>query len=249
MSDDLYDLAKRMRTIASLMRPMKQFTLSDAESVDQAADAIERLQARPAGVEVKPLVWTHEPAGVYTNEAWEADLGYGLARIEYERDEDPEIAFVAILSEDAEPFASLDEAQAFFAEDRRRIILSALAPADPAPAGDTICAACGRDNPVWSAPDEVWNSATGGPDGVLCPTCFMHRAGNRIWRVVPADPAPVSVGAAAKVLLDVLLNAEEHDAWEAAQDAYDDSLKPGKMGESAEVVLAALRALSGEPKP
>lgn len=61
---------------------------------------------------------------------------------------------------------------------------------DPA-TGDLVCGDCGRDNPVWFAPNDLWNLVMGGPDakedpgGILCPTCFAHRAEtafpNAIW--------------------------------------------------------------------
>lgn len=44
------------------------------------------------------------------------------------------------------------------------------------------CQDCARDNPVWFAPNAVWNLALGGPDakgdpgGILCPLCFIRRA-------------------------------------------------------------------------
>jgi len=44
------------------------------------------------------------------------------------------------------------------------------------------CDDCGRANPVWFAPSDVWNLVVGGPDatddpgGVLCPICFIAKA-------------------------------------------------------------------------
>lgn len=80
--------------------------------------------------------------------------------------------------------------------------------AQPAPApvwkpsdGDTVCQNCGQPNPIWFAPNEVWNRIVGGPDatddpgGVLCPCCFMAKGddGIVVWEVRPEiAPAPVS---------------------------------------------------------
>lgn len=44
------------------------------------------------------------------------------------------------------------------------------------------CTECGQPNPVWFAPNEVWNRVIGGPEatddpgGFLCPLCFIRRA-------------------------------------------------------------------------
>jgi hypothetical protein len=43
---------------------------------------------------------------------------------------------------------------------------------DPANA----CKSCGVDNPVWYAPNDVWNSVMGSEAGFLCPACFIVRA-------------------------------------------------------------------------
>lgn len=44
--------------------------------------------------------------------------------------------------------------------------------------GDRVCQVCGRANPVWFAPNDLWNSVVP-PDErylVLCPICFTERA-------------------------------------------------------------------------
>ena len=61
--------------------------------------------------------------------------------------------------------------------------------------GDWSCQECKGLNPLWWAPSDVWNLVMGGPGakddpgGVLCPTCFMHKAfkaGVRVvWSVRP----------------------------------------------------------------
>lgn len=47
---------------------------------------------------------------------------------------------------------------------------------------EKVCDACGGHNPVWYAPNPIWNLAVGGPEakydpgGFLCPVCFIARA-------------------------------------------------------------------------
>lgn len=71
----------------------------------------------------------------------------------------------------------------------------------PAPAPDAgeehpedHCRCCGQSNPVWSAPNDLWNCVMGGSDGILCPRCFIDRAemvgaAPEIWMVGPASGA------------------------------------------------------------
>lgn len=55
---------------------------------------------------------------------------------------------------------------------------------EPAPVVETnpcehpeaTCEVCGGPNVVWFAANELWNKVMGGPDGVVCPVCFVHRA-------------------------------------------------------------------------
>ena len=47
--------------------------------------------------------------------------------------------------------------------------------------GDSRCQQCGRPNPIWFAPDRLWNHVVGGDpgreaQGVLCPSCFAAKA-------------------------------------------------------------------------
>jgi len=63
-------------------------------------------------------------------------------------------------------------------------------PSDPTNA----CRGCGIDNPVWFAPNEVWNAVMGDHTGFLCPRCFILRAeasGLRptAWVIAPEAPA------------------------------------------------------------
>lgn len=71
------------------------------------------------------------------------------------------------------------------------------APARHRPAGfdPSRCMDCGRANPVWFAPHDIWNRVIGGPDakddpgGFFCPSCFIGRAEEtgleHVWEVCP----------------------------------------------------------------
>ena len=62
---------------------------------------------------------------------------------------------------------------------------------------ESQCDRCGRDNPVWSTPAEVWRAVygqSGQPtcQGVLCPSCFVDdavRVGLAGWVVSPEETA------------------------------------------------------------
>lgn len=44
---------------------------------------------------------------------------------------------------------------------------------------EDICGECGGENPVWYAPNELWNKVTGHPAGlIICPSCFQRKADN-----------------------------------------------------------------------
>ncbi|ALJ12580.1 hypothetical protein [Sphingopyxis macrogoltabida] len=62
--------------------------------------------------------------------------------------------------------------------------------------GSLTCDECARINPVWFAPNDIWNRAVGGagakddPGGILCPNCFIARAEAAgivppAWRLAP----------------------------------------------------------------
>lgn len=66
------------------------------------------------------------------------------------------------------------------------------------------CEDCDRPNPVWFAPNELWNLVMGGPEakgdpgGMLCPNCFMERAEKAgivptAWFVAPSPAPPDTV--------------------------------------------------------
>lgn len=55
---------------------------------------------------------------------------------------------------------------------------------------ELLCQQCGRDYPVWFAPNELWNAAIRVGEHFLCPTCFALLAEQReavgphaIWRL------------------------------------------------------------------
>lgn len=65
---------------------------------------------------------------------------------------------------------------------------------------EDTCDCCGRHNPVWFAPNGLWNLVLGGPEaegdpgGFLCPVCFIAKADAcehvpfvTGWKLQPAD--------------------------------------------------------------
>lgn len=64
-----------------------------------------------------------------------------------------------------------------------------------------ICMDCGGHNPVWFAPNDLWNLVIGGPDakgdpgGFYCPNCFIVRAETAgvvptAWKLELEPPTP-----------------------------------------------------------
>lgn len=61
---------------------------------------------------------------------------------------------------------------------------------------EDYCHRCGRRNFVWFADSAQWNLAEGGPEGILCPTCFTddhEKATGEAcsWRLAPAERSDV----------------------------------------------------------
>lgn len=93
---------------------------------------------------------------------------------------------------------------------------------DPAASAhpEAACSECKNANPVWSAPSELWNEVMGGPDGIVCPTCFAARAeamGIRpVWSFAPlAETAPDVVG----LTLSQIADWAEREAGEWKREA------------------------------
>tara|TARA_Y100000588_G_scaffold303804_1_gene326416 strand:- start:437 stop:967 length:531 start_codon:yes stop_codon:yes gene_type:complete len=94
-----------------------------------------------------------------------------------------------------------------YAQKCRKQARAAIAALTPTPQeGDTTCQECGRDNPVWFAPNDVWNRVVGerGTVRVLCPCCFMAKGddGKVVWEVRPEGSSTPQE--AAKVLINHL---------------------------------------------
>ena len=59
---------------------------------------------------------------------------------------------------------------------------------------EATCQRCGRPNPVWFAPNDLWNAVMGDERGIVCPSCFAAQAedqgdvGSVIWRFAPEVP-------------------------------------------------------------
>lgn len=44
------------------------------------------------------------------------------------------------------------------------------------PHPEDYCQQCGGKNVTWNAPNDLWNTIMGKPDGIICPSCFEKRA-------------------------------------------------------------------------
>ena len=73
---------------------------------------------------------------------------------------------------------------------------------------DLICQDCGQGNPVWFAPDALWNSVMGGaaarddPGGVVCPNCFIRRADHPgAWSLSPSGPIEITTQSAYRAMI------------------------------------------------
>lgn len=85
--------------------------------------------------------------------------------------------------------------------------------------------------------DKLWKTIHG-REGFTAVRMFLNMLSSQ-------QPEPTTpVNKAARLILDELMNAEEHDAWEAAQDVMD----KGGMASAADVVIAALRSLAGDDR-
>lgn len=49
---------------------------------------------------------------------------------------------------------------------------------------EDFCQLCGGRNPVWFAPNELWNKVNGSREGILCPVCFQEKAGQLAINVI-----------------------------------------------------------------
>lgn len=55
-------------------------------------------------------------------------------------------------------------------------------------ASEDICQICSGDNPVWFAPNELWNKVIGEKLHFVCPNCFIREAGTiKVWRLTNED--------------------------------------------------------------
>lgn len=53
---------------------------------------------------------------------------------------------------------------------------------------ESICQLCGGVNPVWFAPNELWNSVAANDYHFLCPNCFIKLADpGLVWSIRPED--------------------------------------------------------------
>lgn len=57
------------------------------------------------------------------------------------------------------------------------------------PISEGVCQICGGQNPVWFAPNELWNQVIADRWHFTCPNCFIWEAERQgvalVWRVTP----------------------------------------------------------------
>lgn len=82
------------------------------------------------------------------------------------------------------------------------------------------CMDCHSKNPVWFAPNDLWNRVIGGPDakddpgGFYCPNCFIARAEGCNFKIVwEVRPAPQSAPDEDEV--ERVARAIDPDVWRA----------------------------------
>lgn len=61
------------------------------------------------------------------------------------------------------------------ADDLLALLSSGAATAEQ-PSSEMRCDKCGGDNPVWFAPNDLWNKVNGSPNGFMRPNCFIKKA-------------------------------------------------------------------------
>lgn len=61
------------------------------------------------------------------------------------------------------------------------------------PEAESICQVCDGNNPVWFAPNELWNKVIGSRLHFVCPNCFIKYAIamgiDPVWELREADNA------------------------------------------------------------
>lgn len=131
----------------------------------------------------------------------------------------------------------------------------ALASPQPDAAHPEIrCGDCGVANPVWFAPSPLWNLVMGGPDGIVCPLCFIKRAEAKgikqsAWQLMPEAVALQPSGEIAA--RDAVVEAAQrlHRVWQRRNDGgrtKHEMFHAEVLLGNAIVALAALTA--PEPK-
>lgn len=82
------------------------------------------------------------------------------------------------------------------------------------------CGKCGGLNPVWFAPNNIWDRVTDSASGILCPNCFTESAADAgidpVWMLVPegsqSDSATADLRTENKALRERLKSAEKRAA-------------------------------------
>lgn len=111
---------------------------------------------------------------------------------------------------------------------------------------EDYCHRCGARNPVWASSD--WPELVGSHAGILCPTCFMRLAPDRMWKVSRQDwPDDDQVRQLAKVLALVSDCDEPERVARCVLDAGWARASGPRYGVPTFAMLDVWMALGGEP--
>lgn len=114
---------------------------------------------------------------------------------------------------------------------------------------DRTCDECGGANPIWFAPNSLWNRVKGGPDatddpaGVLCPLCFMaggdKELGEQVWLVDQASTRSSRTSVVADDLLRALKAARTYIGNPARSGLARDRVRDGLIDKIDRAITCA----------
>lgn len=92
-----------------------------------------------------------------------------------------------------------------------------------------ICQNCHQANPIWFAPNDIWNAVVEEVSGILCPVCFINRAERQGFKCTARELRPENAVTAQPVVAEGT-TAEQRALGEIQRiyDACYDSEIPGK---------------------
>lgn len=143
---------------------------------------------------------------------------------------------------------------------REAVALASLTAPAPGVQTEALCDDCGGVNPVWFAPNPLWNLVMGGPDciadpgGFICPRCFIVRAqalndfAGVGWKLVPESETDWAEAERIQALMrsrapGVQTEALRNVDMERLTQIIRDGMETASAGEIAFEVMDHLSAL------